>query len=77
MNNELAAHPIIEFKKVGYQLPGGKTLLKDVGFTIPRGETLVLLGRSGAGKTTALRLINRLLEPSTGQVRVEGRSTMD
>jgi osmoprotectant transport system ATP-binding protein len=37
----------------------------------------VLLGRSGAGKTTALKLINRLLEPSAGQVLVEGRSTLE
>ena len=37
----------------------------------------MLLGRSGAGKTTALKLINRLLEPSSGQVCVEGRSTVD
>ena len=44
---------------------------------MPRGETLVLLGRSGAGKTTALKLINRLLEPSAGKVCVEGRSTLD
>ncbi|MDE3168709.1 MAG: ATP-binding cassette domain-containing protein, partial [Acidobacteriota bacterium] len=40
-------------------------------------ETMVLLGRSGAGKTTALKLINRLLEPSAGEVRVEGRTTLE
>jgi osmoprotectant transport system ATP-binding protein len=44
---------------------------------VPLGETLVLLGRSGAGKTTALKLINRLLEPSAGEVLVEGRSTTE
>jgi osmoprotectant transport system ATP-binding protein len=44
---------------------------------VHRGETLSLLGRSGSGKTTTLKLINRLLEPSAGEVRVEGRSTLD
>ena len=38
-----------------------------------RGETLVLLGRSGSGKTTALRLINRLLQPTSGIVRIDGQ----
>jgi osmoprotectant transport system ATP-binding protein len=69
--------PIIEFQKAHYQLSNGKVLVKEVSFAVPRGETLVLLGRSGAGKTTALKLINRLLEPSSGQVCVEGRSTVD
>jgi osmoprotectant transport system ATP-binding protein len=40
-----------------------------------RGETLVLLGRSGSGKTTTLKLINRLLEPTGGEVRVENKTT--
>jgi osmoprotectant transport system ATP-binding protein len=46
-----------------------------VNLEVTRGETLVLLGRSGSGKTTTLKLINRLLEPSAGEVRVEGRAT--
>ncbi len=52
-------------------------LLSKLNLKVPLGETLVLLGRSGAGKTTALKLINRLLEPSAGQVLVEGRSTTE
>ena len=51
-------------------------MLQDVSFQIRAGETLVLLGRSGAGKTTALKLINRLLTPTDGDVLVQGRSTM-
>jgi osmoprotectant transport system ATP-binding protein len=43
--------------------------------TIEPGETLVLLGRSGSGKTTSLRLVNALLTPSSGEVRVDGRAT--
>lgn len=68
---------IIEFCRAGYRLGGGATLLNNVNFSVRRGETLVLLGRSGAGKTTALRLINRLVDPSEGEVFVERRRTVD
>jgi len=52
-------------------------LLGPLDLEVRRGETLVLLGRSGSGKTTALKLINRLLEESEGAVLVEGRATRD
>ncbi len=66
---------IIEFREAAYRLPNGQELLRGLSLTVPRGETLVLLGRSGAGKTTALKLINRLLEPTAGEVLIEGRPT--
>jgi len=69
--------PIIEFRNAGYSLPNGRELLKNLQLQVMSGETLVLLGRSGAGKTTALKLINRLLEPSEGEVLVEGRAAKD
>jgi osmoprotectant transport system ATP-binding protein len=75
-NRPPGREPVIEFRNVSYQLNGGQELLDDLSFTVARGETLVLLGRSGAGKTTALKLINRLLEPTEGEVLVDGRSTM-
>ncbi len=53
---------------------GGRCILDAVSFTVDRGETLVLLGRSGSGKTTALRLINRLLEPASGVISLDGRN---
>ncbi|HWG58877.1 MAG TPA: ATP-binding cassette domain-containing protein [Candidatus Acidoferrales bacterium] len=77
MTTEAAPAEIIEFQDVNYQLPGGAVLLRGVTFSIKKSETLVLLGRSGAGKTTALKLINRLLEPTAGEIRVEGRSTRE
>jgi osmoprotectant transport system ATP-binding protein len=77
MEQDAADSAVIEFRRVSYHLEGRQELLNDVSFTVQRGETLVLLGRSGAGKTTALKLINRLLEPSEGQVLVEGRSTLE
>ncbi len=65
----------IEFDKVDY-LVRGRKLLSDVSFQIHEGEMLVLLGRSGSGKTTTLKLVNRLLEPASGRILVEGRSTL-
>jgi osmoprotectant transport system ATP-binding protein len=65
---------IIEFQDVSYVL-GGQVLLSGITFSVLQGETLVLLGRSGAGKTTALKLINRLLATTSGDVIVNGRST--
>ncbi len=67
----------IEFRDVEFRVPNGPTVLEKFSIAIERGETLVLLGRSGSGKTTALRLINRLLEPTAGTVRVDGRSTLE
>jgi len=69
--------PAIEFHKVCYRFDNGQTLLHELDLEIRRGETLVLLGRSGSGKTTSLKLINHLLVPSEGDVRVDGRSTRD
>jgi osmoprotectant transport system ATP-binding protein len=77
MEQAAADSAVIEFRRVSYLLEGRQELLNNVSFAVQRGETLVLLGRSGAGKTTALKLINRLLEPSAGQVLVEGRSTLE
>src|SRR5207247_1991491 len=68
----------LEVRGLGYELPGkreggrGGHLVQDVSFTVAAGETLVLLGRSGSGKTTTLKLINRLLEPTAGEVVVAG-----
>ena len=67
----------IEFRTVSYRLDGGQVLLHDLNLEVQSGETLVLLGRSGSGKTTTLKLINHLLVPSAGDVLVDGRSTRD
>lgn len=66
---------VIEFRGAGFSLNGGPARVSGLNIQIWRGETLVLLGRSGAGKTTTLKLINRLLEPTTGEVLVEGKPT--
>jgi len=67
---------IVEFRNVAYAI-NGRALLENVSFRIESGETVVFLGRSGSGKTTTLKLINRLIEPTSGAVLVEGRPTTD
>src|SRR5437879_7883247 len=67
----------IQFRNLADRLETGRELMHDLNLDVRRGETLVLLGRSGSGKTTTLKLINRLLTPSAGEVRVEGRTTRE
>lgn len=69
-----AAEPAIEFRDVTYR-PDSAEILHGLNLTIHPGETLVMLGRSGSGKTTSLKLINNLLSPTRGDIFVEGRST--
>src|SRR5215510_14461466 len=68
--------PIVEFRRAGYAI-NGRALLEDISFQVESGEIIVLLGRSGSGKTTTLKLINRLLEPTSGEVLVEGKNTVE
>jgi osmoprotectant transport system ATP-binding protein len=67
----------IEFHDVSFTLPDGKTLLANLNLQVQQGETLVLLGRSGSGKTTTMKLINRLIDPTAGEVRVEQKPTVN
>src|SRR5712692_875374 len=68
-----AAAAVIEFRDVSYHLRDGRAILRNLNLEVHRGEILVLLGRSGSGKTTALKLVNRLLETHHGELHVEGR----
>ncbi len=74
METNPAPNPAIEFRNVAYTLPNGQPLLSGLNLQVQHGETLVLLGRSGSGKTTTLKLINRLLSVSGGEVQVNGES---
>ncbi|MFZ0309631.1 MAG: ATP-binding cassette domain-containing protein [Candidatus Sulfotelmatobacter sp.] len=72
-----ADDPVIEFRDVAYALLNGQPLLQGLNLEVQRGETLILLGRSGSGKTTTLKLVNRLLTPSGGEVLVNGVRTAE
>jgi osmoprotectant transport system ATP-binding protein len=65
---------MLKFSNVSYRA-GGREVLSGLNFELEAGRTLVLLGRSGSGKTTALKMVNALLMPSAGEVLVEGRPT--
>src|ERR1051325_4750390 len=67
---------VIEFRDVSLKI-NDKLIVAGISFQIRRGEALVLWGRSGSGKTTTLKLINRLYDPTGGTVAVEGKATQE
>jgi osmoprotectant transport system ATP-binding protein len=64
---------VIEFRDVSYSV-NGIQVLSGLNLRVAHGEILVLLGRSGSGKTTTLKLVNRLVTPTSGQVLVNGKA---
>ena len=63
----------IAFRGVRKTYPDGTTAVDDLDLEVPRGSLTVFVGPSGCGKTTSLRMINRMVEPSSGVVEVDGR----
>ena len=63
----------IEFRDISYRLANGRLLLDQVSLSLETGTTTALLGRSGSGKTTLLRMVNRMAEPTGGEILLEGR----
>ena len=77
MNDAAANTRLVQFHNVNFTLPtAAAPIISDLNLSVARGETLVLLGESGSGKTTTLKFVNRLLLPTSGEVFVEGKSTM-
>ena len=68
---------MIVFEHVSKVFPGDVVAVEDLSLEVAEGETLVLLGSSGSGKTTSLKMINRLIEPTSGTITVDGKNIMD
>jgi osmoprotectant transport system ATP-binding protein len=76
MNDAAANNQLVQFHNVSLSFPNATApIISELSFSVARGETLVLLGESGCGKTTTLKLVNHLLVPSAGEVVVEGKNT--
>lgn len=67
----------IETRQLSKRFPDGALALQDIDWGVKQGETMALIGESGSGKTTLLRLLNRLAEPSSGQVFIQGHPATD
>src|SRR2546421_4746290 len=75
---EVTVKPLVEFRDVSFShAAASSAVISHLTFNVHQGETLVLLGESGCGKTTTLKLINRLLLPGFGQVLVESKPTSE
>lgn len=69
--------PLIEFQHVTMQYPGGRTALQDINLQIREGEFVSLVGQSGAGKTSLIKLLSKQESPTKGFVYVAGRNLAD
>lgn len=65
----------IVFDHVSFTYPDGTTVLKEIDFSLDKGQTLGIIGATGSGKSTIVRLLLRLYDPTNGQIRINGRDT--
>src|SRR5699024_12186352 len=65
------------FKNVYKRYKGGHDVLKNINLTCVQGEITVFIGPSGCGKTTTMKLINRLINPTKGQILINGKDTSE
>lgn len=68
---------VVQFDDVGFGYPNSAPVVDGLSLSVGTGEVVVLVGRSGAGKSTILKLVNRMILPLAGTVRVEGRDTRE
>ena len=70
-------HGEVQFDNVSFAYPGGPLILKDVSFTARPGTSVALVGQTGAGKSTAMNILQRLWDPTRGRVQVDGQDLRD
>ncbi|MGO3731692.1 MAG: betaine/proline/choline family ABC transporter ATP-binding protein [Vagococcus sp.] len=68
---------MIEFQNVSKIYKGNKKAVSDVSLTFDDGEFICFIGTSGSGKTTAMRMINRMIEPTSGKILIDGKDIME
>mgnify|MGYP003583287316 FL=1 len=68
---------VIEFKDVSKKYPNGNEAVKKINFSINEGEFIVFIGTSGSGKTTTLKMINRLEDATSGEIKIKGKNIFD
>ena len=74
LKNREGGENVIEFKAVSKVYPNSDApAVKELSFEVPDGEICVLVGPSGCGKTTSMRMVNRLIEPSSGEILIDGQ----
>ncbi len=74
---ESEAEPVIEFDHVSFSYDQQKNVLTDINFQIRKGERIAIIGKNGAGKSTAAKLLCGLIRPSQGQIRLKGGDIRD
>ena len=67
----------IEFREVSFAASRSRVLLDRISLALDSGTTTAILGRSGSGKTTLLRTVNRMVEPTGGEVLIYGKNVRD
>ncbi len=67
----------VSFENVGFNYPNGPMILRDVSFEAPQGKTIALVGQTGAGKSTAMSLLQRLWDPTQGRVLLDGHTLQE
>lgn len=68
---------MIEFQQVAKIYKGGKVAVEDVNLSFDKGEFICFIGTSGSGKTTCMRMINRMTDPSKGKILINGKSVTE